>query len=159
MAAESSGESASPESPKKAPGRPFAKGKSGNPGGRAAWRDELVGQLKDAAPDALDRLLLLSRGQAAGGKRPGVKEQLRAIELILSHTLGKPRERVELSGPEGGPVQVQAGIDVNLDLLSTGELRKMRDKLLAGASWEEAWGASGRAAVPALGPPNDGEGE
>lgn len=78
----------------------WEKGQSGNPGGRpkkAAWLREEV--LKDL-PAYYDILKNIASGQ---GKQ---KEQINAIELLLSYGLGKPTQAVELSGQDGGPLRI-----------------------------------------------------
>ena len=36
---------------------------------------------------------------------------IKAIEVVLAYGIGKPTERVEVSGPEGGPIEFVAGLD------------------------------------------------
>ena len=36
----------------------------------------------------------------------GEKDQLRALELIASYAYGKPKQGVELTGEDGGPVAI-----------------------------------------------------
>lgn len=49
---------------------------------------------------------------------------IRAIELVLAYGIGKPTERVEVSGPEGGPVSFVADLDDH-------EKRALRDAIRA----------------------------
>jgi len=67
-------------------------------------RDTVAGKLRehmlaDGEGDAgiVDALIAKAR-----------KGDTRAIELCLHYGIGKPTDKVELSGPDGGPIQAQA---------------------------------------------------
>lgn len=47
---------------------------------------------------------------------------IKAIELVLAYGIGKPTEKVEVSGPEGGPIEFVAGLDDH-------EKRALRDAI------------------------------
>jgi hypothetical protein len=49
---------------------------------------------------------------------------LKAIELVLAYGIGKPSEKVEVSGPDGGPMEIVAGLDDH-------EKRALRDAIRA----------------------------
>lgn len=76
---------------KRGPGRPFEKGKSGNPAGR-----------KPLAPEIKDMLLPLGEKSVAALKKvledPEAKDsdKLRATEIVLDRLLGKPQQAVEV---------------------------------------------------------------
>jgi hypothetical protein len=87
---------------KKQRGRPFAKGKSGNPGGRPKKTPELreVEDLcRQASPDAVARLV-----EWMQSKDPATS--VKACLGILAQGFGTPKQRVEVSGKDGGPVQI-----------------------------------------------------
>lgn len=82
----------------------WAKGQSGNPSGRsktAQWVREFLAQ--DVEP-TLDRVRQLTT-------HPDPRIALEAIKLILERAIGKPQQGIEISGPDGGPVQLSAAID------------------------------------------------
>jgi hypothetical protein len=83
----------------------FEKGKSGNPSGRpSAARAELA--------DLLDKHYTPAKRAATLRRMIAITEAdddaraLEAIKLLWAYTFGKPIERRELSGPDGGPVHV-----------------------------------------------------
>jgi hypothetical protein len=86
---------------------PFKPGHSGNPGGRPkklpitdALRRILSGHVPARTPkkaNGEDLVALALIKKAVGG-------DLRAIAEIADRTEGKPTERHEFSGPDGGPV-------------------------------------------------------
>ena len=47
---------------------------------------------------------------------------MKACALLLSYGYGKPSEHIEVSGPDGEPLQPRA--DRDFDMMTTGELRK-----------------------------------
>lgn len=56
--------------------------------------------------------------------------QMQAAELLLNRAFGKPRQALELTGDEGGPIETSARLDTSK--LSTDELRDLA-KLMAKA--------------------------
>ena len=74
-------------SKKTAPGRPFKKGQSGNPGGRPKRTQEqkdALQMIRDLAPEAAERLRDILHDP---GVKPG--DLLRAIEIIFDRAFGK----------------------------------------------------------------------
>lgn len=49
---------------------------------------------------------------------------MKAIELVLAYGIGKPTEKVEVSGPEGGPLEIVQALDDH-------EKRALRDAIRA----------------------------
>jgi hypothetical protein len=78
----------------------WRKGQSGNPSGRPKEFAEFVKMCREeGAPKAFAALM----GELADGMfEPAV---VRAAEIVLAYAWGKPKQAVELSGPDGGPVQ------------------------------------------------------
>src|SRR5262245_8744116 len=101
----------------------FKPGQSGNPSGMAGkrpraktlddfWREIPISA--DTKKPALDedgkpldrwRVMLLAAWNAA--VNPRHKDQVEALKLMLAYELGKPVTRLEMSGADGGPVQIQ----------------------------------------------------
>lgn len=94
-------------------GKPFAKGKSGNPGGRPAIASDFRKRCREFMEADGWRILI---DMASDSK---AREQRYALELIAAYAYGKPKQGVELSGPDGAPVQ--------LDLDTPALLRKARE--------------------------------
>lgn len=76
--------------------------RSGGPG-RPKTRDTVVGRIRAALeseePDKAILDALIAKA---------VKGDTKAIELCLHYGIGKPTDKVEVSGPEGGPIQSQS---------------------------------------------------
>lgn len=105
---------------KKRQGR-WKKGESGNPGGRPKRDNAITEFLSDKVGESdvtRRKALLMSLIRIASDQKH--RDQLRAIELLLAYDQGRPTEKVEMSGPDGGPIE-HAG---DLDSMTTGELRR-----------------------------------
>lgn len=119
---------------RRGPGRPFPKGVSGNPQGRP--------KKPECITEFLNEDWVAKNGQNLGKRRKvlldalfntatlaGSKDRMKAIELLLAYDLGKPTERHELSGPEGGPIK---SVEYDLgDGMTSGEMRKRLAELEA----------------------------
>ena len=85
--------------------KPFKKGNSGNPNGRPCKIPELdkllaevLGEEKEGVA-AAKAILMALRAKATKG-------DVRAAEVLLDRAYGKAKEKVELTGANGGPVQI-----------------------------------------------------
>lgn len=92
------------ESSKKQPrGKPFQPGQSGNPGGRKPKTDEertLEAMCRDRTQDALQVLIeIMSNGEQE-------RNRITAAMAIIERGHGKAVQPTTLSGPEGGPVDM-----------------------------------------------------
>lgn len=67
--------------------------------------------IKDGAEDAAKALVAKAR-----------KGDIKAIEMVLHYAVGKPTDKLELSGPDGGPLEWVQGLDDH-------ERRAMRDAI------------------------------
>ncbi|EHL99369.1 hypothetical protein HMPREF9946_03131 [Acetobacteraceae bacterium AT-5844] len=89
------------------PGNPtaFKKGQSGNPGGRLKAVKEVEELARSHTELAINALVGVLKNKEAP---PAA--QVRAAEVILERGWGKPRQSVELSGPDG------AGLPLSLEV-------------------------------------------
>lgn len=79
-------------------GKPFPKGKSGNPGGRKPLDPEVKDALASALPGAIKKLVeLVNCGDP--------KVEIRAVEVVLERNLGKVSQPLE----HGGSVTIVVG--------------------------------------------------
>ncbi len=82
---------------------PFAKGKSGNPGGRPKEVAEVRELAKKHGPAAIKRLVKL---MASDNERTAVS----ACEALLNRGYGRPPQSVTLAGDEDGPPIQMEGV-------------------------------------------------
>ena len=104
-------------------GRPFAKGQSGNPGGRPIklktielrkLEHDVRMFARDRGFEAIDKLVALMRGvvtveidkKAVEMPVPPMA-QLAAANALLDRGYGRPAQAVEMSGKGGGPIQTE----------------------------------------------------
>ena len=76
---------------KRVPGRPFEKGKSGNPGGRKKIPDDVKEMLKGATPAACKLLC-----DTINDKNARIDLRIKCSEIVLDRVYGKPQQAVEV---------------------------------------------------------------
>lgn len=82
-----------------APGKPFKKGQSGNPGGKPKW-------LK-AARESLQALTPLARKTLRAVMKNGAdKDKVAAAKTVLEFTVPKPKQTHRVEGKGGDPLAV-----------------------------------------------------
>jgi hypothetical protein len=125
-------------------GRPFAKGQSGNPGGRPI-KPRTIEQhrlehdarmfARDRGAEAIDKLVALMRGvvRVEIDRKPvemlvPPMAQLAAANALLDRGYGRPHQSVEMTGKDGGAIQTEE-VDP-LEIIET-RLASIRERLLA----------------------------
>lgn len=104
----------------------FKPGQSGNPSGRPKVPQHVRDAARALTTDALKVLEEIMReGQNEGAR-------VRAAETILDRAWGKAAQQVEVTGSEGGPVQI-AGMHVDLKSLGSDDFRALRALVLKSA--------------------------
>ncbi len=78
----------------------FAKGVSGNPGGQRKTTVEF----KERCRDFMNQTGFQTLIDIANS--PKDRDRFRAIELIAGYAIGKPKQGMELTGEEGGVINV-----------------------------------------------------
>ena len=103
-------------------GQRFKPGQSGNPGGRpnTKWIREWLEAEPQPGFGLTRRQLYLNALFKTAIDREH-KQHVAAAELLAAYDFGKPRQAVEVSGPQGRPLNVGA--------LSLDELRSMRSMI------------------------------
>jgi hypothetical protein len=101
-------------------GRKFKKGQSGNPGGVPKWVKLVRGELEGCSRLGLTKLKqLIEQGVLVFEREQGpvvvpaeAKDVIKAIELVLSYTLPKPKAELEVTGKDGGPLRTKAEVEL-----------------------------------------------
>jgi len=86
---------------KRGKGKPFAPGKSANPGGRPKIPEEVRDAARALSLEAIKILAGVMRGAKT---RPG--DKIRAAETLLNRAWGTPASSVEITGKDGQPIEV-----------------------------------------------------
>jgi len=87
-------------------GKPFAKGQSGNPSGRKKVPADVIEAAKAHTQTAISTLADICTHGA------DEKARISAAEALLNRAWGKPTERHELTGANGGPVHTKTTADL-----------------------------------------------
>lgn len=108
----------------------FPPGVSGNPAGRPPLPPEYKAAIAMLEPEAMEVLRDVLQDEAHPRRQ-------QAAEYVLNRTQGRPRQTVEISGPDGKPVRIEGDDPV------TTMLRAMIDKKKGGN--DDGDGGSGAA--------------
>lgn len=86
----------------------FAKGNGGGPGRPKKVREEewLAILTKTVKTEDLEKVFASGLSRAMAG-------DVQWAKLLLAYGIGLPIQRTEVSGPEGGPLAIDTGIDAN----------------------------------------------
>lgn len=91
----------------------FVKGQSGNPGGRPKSLLSAVRRIVgDDGGDLVESWRLIAFGtqkqiEAKYGAKATMRERLLAMQELADRGFGRPVQSVEMSGPEGQPIQFE----------------------------------------------------
>lgn len=85
---------------RKAGGRPFKKGQSGNPGGKPKALREVIALARSHTVLSINTLAEIA------AKGDSEQARLGAANALLDRAWGKPKDTVALEGEGGGPLQI-----------------------------------------------------
>lgn len=110
--------------------KPFAKGVSGNPGGRpsTAWIREYLSGLGDKTDTRREKYLEALYKTAIDRKH---RDHVKAGLGLMAYDFGKPIQAVELTGKDGGPIA--STVDSVVSTMTSEDKRKRIAELLAKA--------------------------
>ncbi len=92
---------------------PFAKGQSGNPGGRPKALKAVEAAAREHTPKAIETLVTI----CGDGEQPAAA-RVAAANSLLDRAWGKARQGVELTGEDGAPIYIVTGVPRAGDLPS-----------------------------------------
>ena len=83
-----------------ATGKGFQPGQSGNPGGRPKQAKPFKDRCQTfMEKEGIDMLISIAQN-------PRDKSRFKALELIAAYSFGKPKQGLELTGDEGGDINI-----------------------------------------------------
>ena len=85
---------------KRVVGRPFARGVSGNPGGRPKGLVDYVKSKTNDLRELIDFLYQIHQGQEIDGHKPTFKERMEATSALLDRGAGKPTQQLQHTGDD-----------------------------------------------------------
>jgi hypothetical protein len=89
---------------------PFIRGQSGNPGGRPKAVADVLDMARGHSVRAIEFLASVMDDTSAD-----LRARVAAAKEILDRGLGRPPQALHHSGEDGGPVQVQHGVDAFIE--------------------------------------------
>lgn len=84
--------------------KPFQKGQSGNPKGRPRKLPELTKLLDNVLGEEKNNVTAMEAVVKAL-LRNATKGDTQAARVLLAYAYGNPKASIEVSGPDGGPIQ------------------------------------------------------
>ncbi len=93
----------------------FAKGQSGNPGGRPKEEREVLALARQKSQQAIEKL-------AEWVESDNPRASIPAAIAILDRAFGKPVQAIEASGPDGGPIET---VSIDPTKLNADQLRAL----------------------------------
>jgi hypothetical protein len=129
-----------PTRKRKRPGKKFSAGNTAAVGKGRPRRDAMLdaffeevvrGTTKAGEPFEIERRRALLERLYTSAMDTNRKDQGRLLEVVCAYYFGKPRERLEMSGPGGGPIASADVTPVPRRRPTTGELRKELDGIMA----------------------------
>jgi hypothetical protein len=123
-------------------GRPFEKGKSGNPGGRPKELAHVKDLARTHTESAIKTLAEIMRS-----KKASPNARVSAADAILDRAWGRPAQAIEMSGPGGGPIDVNRLAGLTDEQLS--RLEAVLDEVVQDGPGD---GGGGGAPVDRVGP-------
>lgn len=134
-----------PKRKRKHPGVQFAKGNKAAVGKGRPKRDAVIdaffeevvgGKLADGTSFQVERRRAILERLYTSAMDTRRKDHTRLLELATAYYFGKPRERLEMSGPNGKPIESADATPVRRK--TTGELRKRFDALMTKVATAQA---------------------